>query len=553
MQKVSELWKKEMANRIRGRSYMRINFGLVDVDAADDMSAADNGHEFLSEVSKISRYNQEYSYATAENNGFLLNGRQRIVPESQGTILYQGFVSNTLSDQYGYFNPQPYITMNFTKTHRTKGLSFIFDHIMQRYPSEIEITAYRQNNIIFTKKYEVDSFNYIAYGDFEYFDSMRIKFIRWFKPFQRARLSNIVFGVGIIFDNRNIINATQTEDIDPIMRRLPINTFSFNILNLDKSYNPDNPNGIWSYVEEKSPITISYGLQLTEPISWGDLKDQKWGDLELVTWGDLVRGDYIEWIDNGSYILDAIPIADGIQVTFNCTDLIGGLTETYFENNGLNVRSLYDLAENVLKNAKLTEQQYYISDILKEISTNAPLTDYSFKDSLKIIAQAAFCILFTDLEGIIHIEPNAFTKNDFKLTLDDMWNSPKIEKSPLLKNIEGKVYEYYFDEEKQEIESNETVYNFEFNETGITEKIENPLITSYDHLLSVVSQYAHYLNMRNTYYYDYRGNPELESNDIISMQSDFSDDLKVITLKHVISFTGGIRGNLITKRLEGDI
>jgi len=59
--------------------------------------------------------------------------------------------------------------------------------------------------------------------------------------------------------------------------------------------------------------------------------------------------------------------------------------------------------------------------------------------------------------------------------------------------------------------------------------------------------------MRNTYYYDYRGNPELESNDIISMQSDFSDDLKVITLKHVISFTGGIRGNLITKRLEGDI
>ena len=92
-------------------------------------------------------------------------------------------------------------------------------------------------------------------------------------------------------------------------------------------------------------------------------------------------------------------------------------------------------------------------------------------------------------------------------------------------------------------------YTSSVNATGEEDIEENALVTSAALRNALMTQASAYLQMRNTYDLEYRGNPELEVGDVIGMQTRYTDNVPVLILTDEISFNGSLHGKLKVKGL----
>ena len=88
-------------------------------------------------------------------------------------------------------------------------------------------------------------------------------------PYRRARLEQVLYGVKMMFTDTDLISVQQKHDVDPLSRRLPKETFSFTIHDYELRYDPDNPRGIYAYIDVRSPVTIQHGYEMDDgTIEW---------------------------------------------------------------------------------------------------------------------------------------------------------------------------------------------------------------------------------------------------------------------------------------------
>ncbi len=86
------------------------------------------------------------------------------------------------------------------------------------------------------------------------------------------------------------------------------------------------------------------------------------------------------------------------------------------------------------------------------------------------------------------------------------------------------------------------------NATGKSLTWDNPLVGDKDRALIVAQFVGDYYASNIQYDYEYRGNPELNTNDIILQENDFVSDMQVVVTEHTIKFNGGLSGNITARR-----
>ena len=75
-------------------------------------------------------------------------------------------------------------------------------------------------------------------------------------------------------------------------------------------------------------------------------------------------------------------------------------------------KSLYDLAENILQDAGLTAEQYWIDDELKDfVIPYAYFNEQEHREALRKIAEACLGQVYCDREGVIRIEGPSYMEN----------------------------------------------------------------------------------------------------------------------------------------------
>ena len=99
------------------------------------------------------------------------------------------------------------------------------------------------------------------------------------------------------------------------------------------------------------------------------------------------------------------------------------------------------------------------------------------------------------------------------------------------------------------VSENSVVVNYPVNTEGEIDKEENPLITSDEMCSALANHIKSYLQNRNTYDADYRGNPELEVRDVIGLQTPYTDNMDGLVLTDEITFNGSLSGKLKVKGL----
>lgn len=385
MKSVSNAYKASMKAMLRNRSYVRITFGNVDTTAATDGEWESNGAASISEFETVD-YAYQYgdTYAALELNRWALDGKTLIVPT--GDDVQDGFISSLMSDAEGNFTTPPVITREFSLKHIFPGLTLTFDTRQQEWPLEVTADFYLNGEVVDTQTVSITSVQTTITTTATEIDKVTITFDRCL-PYRRPRLENVLYGLNIQFVNKDIVSTQQKHDVDPLSRRLPTETMQFTILDYEHKYDPDNPAGIYAYVDKNSPIEIQFGYELPD--------------------------GSVEWLKPDNYVLNAKPSAQNNQATFNGTGLIGSLTGTFYKSK-LGSKSLYNMAEEVLLDAglTLTEQgtnPWEIDEALKDMFTTAALPIDTHMNCLQLIAHAACCRLYTDDDNIIHIRPFGVT------------------------------------------------------------------------------------------------------------------------------------------------
>lgn len=385
MKSVSNAYKASMKAMLRNRSYVRITFGNVDTTAATDGEWESNGAASISEFETVD-YAYQYgdTYAALELNRWALDGKTLIVPT--GEAVQDGFISSLMSDAEGNFSTPPVITREFSLKHIFPGLTLTFDTRQQEWPLEVTADFYLNGEVVDTQTVSITSVQTTISTTATKVDKVTITFDRCL-PYRRPRLENVLYGLNVQFVNKDIVSTQQKHDVDPLSRRLPTETMQFTILDYEHKYDPDNPAGIYAYVDKNSPIEIQFGYELPD--------------------------GSVEWLKPDNYVLNAKPSAQNNQATFNGTGLIGSLTGTFYKSK-LGSKSLYNMAEEVLLDAglTLTEQgtnPWEIDEALKDMFTTAALPIDTHMNCLQLIAHAACCRLYTDDDNIIHIRPFGVT------------------------------------------------------------------------------------------------------------------------------------------------
>lgn len=385
MKSVSNAYKASMKAMLRNRSYVRITFGNVDTTAATDGEWESNGAASISEFETVD-YAYQYgdTYVSLELNRWALDGKSLLVPT--GEDVQDGFISSLMSDAEGNFTTPPVITREFSLKHIFPGLTLTFDTRQQEWPLEVTADFYLNGAVVDTQTVSITSVQTTISTSATEVDKVTITFDRCL-PYRRPRLENVLYGLNVQFVNKDIVSTQQKHDVDPLSRRLPTETMQFTILDYEHKYDPDNPAGIYAYVDKNSPIEIQFGYELPD--------------------------GSVEWLKPDNYVLNAKPSAQNNQATFNGTGLIGSLTGTFYKSK-LGSKSLYDMAQEVLLDAGLTlteqgENPWEIDDALKDMFTTAALPIDTHMNCLQLIAHAACCRLYTDDDNIIHIRPFGVT------------------------------------------------------------------------------------------------------------------------------------------------
>lgn len=576
----------------RNLGFLKVKFNIVDPETNPDLSS--NSEEIFSDLDNIKETTipQSKNYATLEKNFWLLNDSQPIYGSEE---LEQTYVSSYMSDKNCLFSDKACIILTSSVYLTTLGLTMVFDSIDKNYAKKLKVKAYRDSTMIMDKDYTLSSYSdRLIFADNEElvrWNKIEIYFIESSLPYRRIRVNQLLFGIMETYTDENLISAESKEKTTMINSELPTHTFKFTIDNMNKLFNPDNPQGWYRYILQQQPISYEWGYQLDDGT--------------------------IEWILGGKMLLTGSVEVGENQVSFSTTSLINYLTKVYkkgvYNSSG---RSLYDLAVDVLEDSNIDSSQYNLWSGLKSIKTDAPLPKLEARQLLQIIATTGNCILFTNRENVINIQPFNYVLNPDGMSYDFITSNPVVKVQSELHNTiiyinhyskEDNVSELFKNESLEitgtktieieydlatdisatitggtivnvnyygryailkitntgedtislkvsgkKINNSQTIDSKQFNDDGENIEYKNDLITQMvesSKETKLKDFIGNWYNNRNIYSFENRGDIVKDTREIIPIETDFSNSLIGYLVENNIKYDGAWSGNSVVVKV----
>lgn len=576
----------------RNLGFLKVKFNIVDPETNPDLSS--NSEEIFSDLDNIKEATipQSKNYATLEKNFWLLNDSQPIYGSEE---LEQTYVSSYMSDKNCLFSNKACITLTSSVYLTTLGHTMVFDSIDKNYAKKLKVKAYRDSTMIMDKDYTLSSYSdRLIFADNEElvrWNKIEIYFIESSLPYRRIRVNQLLFGIMETYTDENLISAESKEKTTMINSELPTHTFKFTIDNMNKLFNPDNPQGWYRYILQQQPISYEWGYQLDDGT--------------------------IEWILGGKMLLTGSVEVGENQVSFSTTSLINYLTKVYkkgvYNSSG---RSLYDLAVDVLEDSNIDSSQYNLWSGLKLIKTDAPLPKLEARQLLQIIATTGNCILFTNRENVINIQPFNYVLNPDGMSYDFITSNPVVKVQSELHNTiiyinhyskEDNVSELFKNESLEitgtktieieydlatdisatitggtivnanyygryailkitntgedtislkvsgkKINNSQTIDSKQFNDDGENIEYKNDLITQMvesSKETKLKDFIGNWYNNRNIYSFENRGDIVKDTREIIPIETDFSNSLIGYLVENNINYDGAWSGNSVVVKV----
>lgn len=593
MQLVSQVWKDNQKEHITSESYLSLFYEISDVDALMDATSSDNGHTYYSDTGQVISevYNTIIPYITMEHNLWLLDGGKQTIPSLNP--MNAGYVSTFMSgDDCKFTDNVPALIITFTEVHSNKvpGITMTWSSAFDEYAKSFKLVVYNGETIVSEKMInDNDKPEMIIEQDIYDYDRISLEIYEWSLPNHRPRIERILMGIRKTYEKEDIMDFKQTMSLDPISGELPKSEIEFSLRNDDGTFDLNNVQGVARYLVERQSVKVEYGFKNKagkfEKINGGVFYLSSWDAPQTGLKATFKAGDLFSFLQK-KYIKGTYR-SEGVSLYDLAADV---LTEA-----------------DVLLNEDGTVK-WIIDASLKTITTMAPLPIVTLAECLQYIAQAACCMIYTDRTGMLRIGKPNDQITDYEVNFFNSKSYAKVNLEKPLKEVEVNVYSYTADAESTElfkgtltIDGNvdlelayssaatnavATVTGGTLNKVeyysnacrmnitatgnvsiiitgnpiqeststcivnhlakGEIQVVENPLITTRAHALTVGNWVKDWLSKRSKFELNWRADPRLDAGDIIKVEDKYGNNSVRVT-EFEFSYTGGA----MTGRAEG--
>ena len=370
------------AQGVRNRSYAQIYIGQFDASARGDamLSMNDGGVDYSNFGSVNTDAEQGAAYATWEQDFFRLDGAQRFLPENTADWQQQGFVSTRLSGVDGSFAVPVVLTISFSGLHSMSGITLLFDDASDAYAREFTVSTYLNYDLVETHDIVNTDAKYEGILTLAEHNRMVITFHVTARPYQRLRLQHLLFGIGLVYSNEEIMDLALKRSASPVSLELPSNKLNFSLYNEDGIFTPDSPTSVSSFFSQDQECKLMLGYDVSG------------------------NGD-IDWIGTGKFWLSEWTV-DGITARFEAADIFERMSTGIYRRGTYGSKSAKAMIDDVMADFGYDNYDASAHELESTIITN-PLPIGSHAECLQLIANCVMCTLETDADGRIYFRSRA--------------------------------------------------------------------------------------------------------------------------------------------------
>lgn len=316
---------------------LKINYGLLDITAADDAVSSASGVQDFANAQDINTPDLDRlevrKFGDLEQNLWLLDGTFEQWPENPAVEKW-GFWSKAMSDKNGVFSEPPQLTVEFDDNHSTEGLTMYFRPDTADYSTDFTIDYYDSaDNLIASHTFSATGAEYFADGPAEDYKKIVFTFRKTSLPYRYMKLSDVKYGSIKIFDEDSIISATILEEIDVTGTELSINTMECTIYTSD--FQLLDPQGIYMMLQQKQAINVK------------DVDEE---------------GNFTEY---GTFFLEEPTSEDDDTTTLKCVDFLGVIDKTEFLGGIYENKNAGELFDEIMVSAEVEEGEYEVEEELR--------------------------------------------------------------------------------------------------------------------------------------------------------------------------------------------
>ncbi len=494
----------------------KVTFEILDVGAFENNTKTVTSQAEISRLGQITNKKREMSnkYATYEKDYFRLDGSFTIPPKQNEGGYEVGWWSGDICDSEGVFNPHQIIEIILDQESSSIGLTISFDILANEYASDFDIEVYKADNTLLHSQSVVNNIEsvYAMTKPLDDYKKVIVTIKKWGKPFRRARITEIDFGVIREYSDNSLIKLNMLEEISTTSETLPVSELKFTVDNSNKEFNILNPEGFYRFLQQRQESVLEIGVEISP--------------------------DTFEYVKMGNFYLSEWQSDEGaLTTTFTAKNIIDLLDNYDMENLVARNTNLYDLAVELFTIAKVT--RYEIDIALKDITTQAIYKKMTCRQLLQCICIAGKAVAYTDREGKLILKQLLNDSPIDNITFDNIYKEPQIKLDKLVSSVEVSIYN-----------NGQVTSAYKANGIitgGATLKLENTLINNATTAQAVAGWILSESNLRALYDVNWRQNPALDLGDIITLEDSYGANKPSRIIKQEFEYQGYLNGKTTTK------
>lgn len=512
MEHPSQAWLDKFNDTLVPEEFVEISYDSTEPGVQEDATASATAQVPFGNIENTTKELDRVltKYATGETNLHVLDGSFRLLPDS---VPYAdaGFISQTLVSDSNH--PRIILSFGSVHTRAVPGLTVVWSSMMNEWATKFKLTAYKGTAVVSTITV---SNNKSVYSETEWeiygYDSIAIDILEWSIPNRRARIEWIMVGFHKVYNKKDLVSYTHTSSRDPISAQLPKDSIEFSLDNSQKTWDAINPRGMFRYLYERQEVDVRYGMD--------------------------VDGE-TQWINGGKFYLSewSVP-SNGLEASFTARDALEFMMTSNY--TGRKTGTLYQMCYDALETLPSNVPSFYISEELKEYSTDisSEKTSYKNSDILQLAANAAGMALYQTRDGHIRIERVNLTAEEgtevYEIPVINNFQWPEISFASRVKNVSCNV------------NGKEHLYPEGSNAEGVTQTVSNELLT--EAMLvksknSITEAYAMLAN-RKKVELEYRASPHIDAFDHVKFNHNFGYASSVFVTESKYQYTGCFKGTI---------
>lgn len=203
---------------------LKIVYDDIALGAKEDSLAESKDKDYYVDMKNLNGTVEFPRYAYCLPRYARMDGSYTNVPEELEDM---GYVSSSISDGNGIFPDPPTIEFMFGQNYSSVGVTLQFNDQSGDYCSQIRIQWYLGEELLADQEYFPDTDRYFCYGVVDYFNRITVTFLETNKPYRKAFVTDIVWGLIRIFRDDEIEECNCLTEISPISEEVSINTLDY--------------------------------------------------------------------------------------------------------------------------------------------------------------------------------------------------------------------------------------------------------------------------------------------------------------------------------------